>query len=108
MDEQSVEETVDEVVTPAVPGEVEEEELIGLDINMFDWATDYFKNDGKYMLLKKMCFLIMYRIGIENWNCSNKMSFIVDLATECSVIKEKIIIVSHSLACHGISNDCCY
>ncbi|CEG67667.1 hypothetical protein RMATCC62417_04064 [Rhizopus microsporus] len=83
MDEQSVEETVDEVVTPAVPGEAEEEELVSLDINMFDWATDYFKNDG-----------------IENWNCSNKMSFIVDLATECSVIKEKIIIVSHSLACH--------
>lgn len=47
MDEQSTEEAVDEAVTPVVPGEVEEEELIGLDINMFDWATDYFKNDGK-------------------------------------------------------------
>lgn len=57
MDEQSVEETVDEVVTPAVPGEVEEEELVSLDINMFDWATDYFKNDGKYRLFKKMALL---------------------------------------------------
>ncbi|KAI8981653.1 P-loop containing nucleoside triphosphate hydrolase protein [Mycotypha africana] len=39
------------------------------------------------------------RDEVETWKCSGKMSFIVELAKNCHVIKEKLLIVSHSLAC---------
>ncbi|KAG0764140.1 hypothetical protein G6F29_008392 [Rhizopus arrhizus] len=61
----------------------EETEIAKWDDDSFQWAIDYFKNDD-----------------VESWKCSNKISFIVDLAFDCNAIKEKLIIVSHSLACH--------
>ncbi|KAI7903223.1 P-loop containing nucleoside triphosphate hydrolase protein [Cokeromyces recurvatus] len=48
----------------------------------FDWAISYLEKSA-----------------IESWKCSGKMSFIVDLAKDCQVMKEKLIIVSHSVAC---------
>ncbi|CAO3700142.1 unnamed protein product [Rhizopus stolonifer] len=53
------------------------------DDDAFCWTTDYFKNNE-----------------IESWKSSNKISFIVDLAMDCKVIDEKLLIVSHSIACH--------
>lgn len=40
-------------------------------------------------------------IDIESWKCSGKISFIADLARDCKIVGEKIVIVSHSLACLG-------
>lgn len=48
----------------------------------FSWTKEYFEN-----------------ADIESWKCSGKMSFVMDLANECKLAGEKLVIVSHSLAC---------
>ncbi|KAI7868692.1 P-loop containing nucleoside triphosphate hydrolase protein [Mucor mucedo] len=52
-----------------------------LDAN-FSWIDEYLDNKD-----------------IESWKCSGKMSFIVDLIKESKAMGEKVVIVSHSLAC---------
>ncbi|KAI8060388.1 P-loop containing nucleoside triphosphate hydrolase protein [Gilbertella persicaria] len=39
------------------------------------------------------------QLNAESWTCSGKMTFVANLAIECSLIQEKIVVVSHSLAC---------
>ncbi|KAI9283300.1 P-loop containing nucleoside triphosphate hydrolase protein [Sporodiniella umbellata] len=63
--------------------EIEEAEIPDWDDNAYSWTLDYFKDTE-----------------IESWKSSNKISFIVDLAANCKIVGEKIIIVSHSLASH--------
>jgi len=48
-------------------------------------------------------FAIEYleKADIESWKASGKMSFIVDLVKECQVVKDKVVLVSHSIACLG-------
>ncbi|KAI8083683.1 P-loop containing nucleoside triphosphate hydrolase protein [Thamnidium elegans] len=48
----------------------------------YEWTREYLDN-----------------ADIESWKCSGKISFIADLTKECKLIGEKIVIVSHSLAC---------
>lgn len=63
--------------------EYSEEELLAKFSNTaYDWMKAYFD-----------------RADIESWKCSGKMSFIADLAQNCNVMNEKLVIVSHSLAC---------
>ncbi|KAI9476342.1 MAG: P-loop containing nucleoside triphosphate hydrolase protein [Benjaminiella poitrasii] len=47
----------------------------------YEWAINYLE-----------------KADIESWKCSGKMSFIVDLAKDCKIMKEKLVIVSHSVA----------
>ncbi|KAI8983463.1 P-loop containing nucleoside triphosphate hydrolase protein [Pilobolus umbonatus] len=38
-------------------------------------------------------------LNFEDWECSGKVLFTIDVCRECKAIKEKIVIVSHSIAC---------
>lgn len=53
-------------------------------------------------------FAIEYfeKADIESWKASGKMSFIVDLVKECLIVKDKIVLVSHSITCLGKDGFC--
>ncbi|GAA5795683.1 hypothetical protein HPULCUR_001045 [Helicostylum pulchrum] len=78
--EKSFEEMNDTLDTDLV--EVNEEAAFSiLEFSEYEWTKDYLDDAGK--------------IGL---NCG-KISFVADLAKECKLIGEKIVLVSHSLAC---------
>lgn len=62
--------------------EAEEELLEKFSVAAYDHMKAYFE-----------------RPDIESWKCSGKMSFIADLAQNCIVMNEKLVVVSHSIAC---------
>jgi hypothetical protein len=64
----------------------------------FEWVIDYLENSGMSYLAHSLR-IITYSLDMESWKCSGKMSFILDLVKDCVILKEKLVIVSHSIAC---------
>lgn len=96
IDEDETTQEIISVPANAVDGALQNQETFDSDI-VEDNEQDVFE---KWLALG-FHFAIEYleKADIESWKASGKMSFIVDLIKECQVVKDKVVLVSHSIAC---------
>lgn len=98
-------EEISSVPTNAVDGAFQNQDTFDTDI-VEDNEQDVFEK----WLANGFHFAIEYleKANIESWKASGKMSFIVDLVKECQVVKDKVVLVSHSIACLGKCGLCLF
>ncbi|GAN08532.1 conserved hypothetical protein [Mucor ambiguus] len=96
IDEDEIMEEINSVPAGAVDGALQNQETFDSDI-VEDNEEDVFE---KWLALG-FHFAIEYleKADIESWKASGKMSFIVDLVKESQIVKDKVVLVSHSIAC---------
>ncbi|KAK4509141.1 uncharacterized protein ATC70_007491 [Mucor velutinosus] len=96
INEDEIMEEISSVPAGAVDGALQNQETFDSDI-VEDNEQDVFE---KWLALG-FHFAIEYleKADIESWKASGKMSFIVDLVKECQIVKDKVVLVSHSIAC---------
>ncbi|CAO0799489.1 unnamed protein product [Mucor circinelloides] len=96
IDEDEIMQEISGIPAGAMDGALQNQESLDADI-VEDNEHDVFE---KWLALG-FHFAIEYleKADIESWKASGKMSFIVDLVKECQVVKDKVVLVSHSIAC---------
>ncbi|CAO3607453.1 unnamed protein product [Mucor fragilis] len=96
INEDEVMDEISSVPAGAVDGALQNQEAFDADIVEED-EQDVFEK----WLAHGFHFAIEYleKADIESWKASGKMSFIVDLVKECQVVSDKVVLVSHSIAC---------
>lgn len=98
IDDDEIMEEISSVPAGAIDGVLQIQEAFDADI-----VEDNEEGIFAKWLANGFHFAIEYleKADIESWKASGKMSFIVDLIKECQIVKDKVVIISHSIACLG-------
>lgn len=91
-------EEISSIPTEAIDGVLQIQEAFDADIvevNEESIFTKWLANDFHFAIE------YLEKGDIESWKASGKMSFIVDLIKECQTVKDKVVLISHSIACLG-------